>query len=80
VEAAIGVMTSGGAGNQSDIRARQVRAAGSISVRLQPSGARPTQAFSNCSKPGIDLAAIVRSGPAETRLARIPFLPRSRAR
>ena len=36
----------------------------------QPSGARCAQTSSNFSKPGIDLAAIVFSGPAATRLTR----------
>src|SRR4051794_38537286 len=68
------------AGNQSDSSARQARAAGSWSDRSQPSGARSVHELSNRSKPGMDLAAIVRSGPAETRLARIPRLPRCSAR
>src|SRR5919107_4450505 len=68
------------AGNQSDSSAQIARAAGTWSLRSQPSGARAAQASSNCSKPGIDLAAIVRSGPAETRLLRMPCLPRCSAR
>src|SRR5439155_22162826 len=68
------------AGNQSDSSARQARAAGSWSPRSQPSGARSTQAPSNLSKPGIDFAAMVRSGPAATRLTRTPCGPNSRAR
>ena len=35
---------------------------------------------SNRAKPGIDLAAIVRTGPAATRLQRIPDGPSSLAR
>ena len=38
----------------------------------QPSGARSAQPPSIVSKPGIDLAAVVRIGPAETRLTRMP--------
>src|SRR5581483_2130892 len=68
------------AGNQSDSRATQARATGSGSVIDQPSGARAPQAFSNFSKPAIDLAATVRNGPAATRLTRTPTGPRSRAR
>src|SRR2546421_716041 len=68
------------AGNQSDSRARTAFAAARWSVRSQPSGARAAQASSNFSNPGIDLAAIVRSGPAETRFARMPCLPRCMAR
>ena len=45
-----------------------------------PAGpARPTSS-SICSKPGMPLAATVRSGPAATRLTRIRSRPRSRAR
>jgi len=68
------------AGNQSDSSATQARATGSGSVMLQPSGARVSHTLSNLSKPGMDLAAMVRSGPAATRFTRTPFSPRSRAR
>src|SRR3954447_20471224 len=68
------------AGNQSDISASTAFAAGSWSDRSQPSGARSAQASSNWLKPGIDLAALVRSGPADTRLERMPCLPRCSAR
>jgi hypothetical protein len=68
------------AGNQSDSSATQARATGSGSVIDQPSGARPTHASSNFSKPAIDLAATVLIGPAATRLTRMPAGPRSRAR
>ena len=46
----------------------------------QPSGARSSHTPSNRSKPGMALAAMVRSGPAATRLTRTPWGPRSRAR
>jgi hypothetical protein len=46
----------------------------------QPRGARATQASSNLANPSIDLAATVFSGPAATRLTRIPAGPRSLAR
>ena len=50
------------------------------SLTSQPSGARPSQVSSNSANPGIDLAAIVRTGPAATRLQRICLAPSSRAR
>ena len=56
------------------------RAVGSGSIASQPSGARSGQPPSMASKPGIDLAAVVRIGPAETRFTRMPCGPRSRAR
>src|SRR5690242_209053 len=56
------------------------RPAGSVSLTSQPSGARSVQASSNCSEPGIDFIAMVRSGPAATRLTRTPRGPSSRAR
>jgi hypothetical protein len=68
------------AGNQSDSRAAQAFAAGTASLTSQPSGARVFQVSSNAWKPGIDFAAVVRIGPADTRLQRIPLGPRSRAR
>jgi hypothetical protein len=68
------------AGNQSESSATQARAVGSGSVMLQPSGARVPHTSSNRSKPGMDFAAMVRSGPAATRFTRTPFSPRSRAR
>src|SRR6478672_11532048 len=68
------------AGNQSESRAAQALAAGTGSLTSQPSGARSSQTFSNCSKPGIDFAAVVRIGPAATRLQRTFLGPRSRAR
>ncbi len=68
------------AGNQSDSSATQARAAASGLAMSQPSGARCAHTSSNFSKPGIDLAAIVFSGPAATRLTRTRCGPRSRAR
>ena len=68
------------AGKKSLSSATVARATGSGSLRSQPSGARVVQASSNCSNPGMLLAAIVRTGPAATRLTRMPFGPRSRAR
>src|SRR5258708_16590114 len=64
------------AGNQSESSATQARAAGSWFVRSQPSGARSCHTDSNCSKPGMDLAAMVRSGPAAMRLTLILYWPR----
>ena len=68
------------AGNQSENKATHALATGEVSRRSQPSGARAVHVSSNCSKPGIDLADIVRSGPAATRLTRTFHGPRSRAR
>ena len=56
------------------------RAVGIGSFTSQPSGARLPHPSASTSKPGMPLAAIVRSGPAETRLTRMPSGPRSRAR
>jgi hypothetical protein len=67
-------------GSQSESSAHTVLATGSGLLTSQPSGARPSHASSNAAKPGIDLAAIVFTGPAATRLTRIPCGPRSRAR
>ena len=67
------------AGNQSDSRATTALPAGSVSVTDQPSGARPSQASSNCTLPGIDFMAMLRSGPAATMFDRTPSGPSSRA-
>ena len=67
------------AGNQSDNRATQAFAAGTASLTSQPSGARLSQESSKVSNPGTELAAVVRMGPAATRLTRTPLGPRSRA-
>ena len=53
------------AGNRSDSSATAARATGVGSEVSQPSGARSVQAFSRSPKPGIDLAAMVRIGPAQ---------------
>src|SRR5690606_11987913 len=68
------------AGNQSEHSATTARAAGSASLTSQPSGARSSHVSSIWSKPGMEVAAVVRIGPAETRLTRMPSGPRSRAR
>src|SRR5699024_1666253 len=68
------------AGNQSERSIVQAFAVGTGSPTSQPSGARSSQDSSNCSKPGMDFAAVVLIGPAATRLQRTPFGPRSRAR
>ena len=60
------------AGSQSEHSATTVRAVGSASVTSQPSGARSPQPPSTWSKPGMEVAAVVRIGPAETRLTRMP--------
>src|SRR5664279_3701356 len=68
------------AGNRSDSSATAALATGVGSEVSQPSGARPVQPFSRSPKPGMDLAAIVLIGPAQTRFTLIPRGPRSRAR
>ena len=67
-------------GKKSLSRATMVLPVGSRSDGSQPSGARSSHGSSNFSKPGIAFAASVFSGPAETRLQRMPWAPRSRAR
>ena len=59
------------AGKRSESSATHAAATGSASFTSQPSGARSAQTSSNCSKPGMLLAAIVRIGPAATRLTRM---------
>src|SRR5690242_16043259 len=66
--------------NRSDSRATPALAAGAKSLLSQPSGARSFQLFSNASAPGMLRIAIDFSGPAETRLTRIPRGPSCRAR
>src|SRR6185437_3720511 len=66
--------------NQSDMRATQARATTSLSWTSQPSGARSPQVSSKAAKPGMDLAAMVRTGPAATRFTRTPWGPSSLAR
>jgi len=67
------------AGKKSLSRAHTACAVGLWSDSSQPSGARSFQADSRASNPGIAFAARVLSGPAETRLQRMPSGPRSRA-
>ena len=57
-----------------------VRATGLGSEVSQPSGAWRRHRSASLSKPGMPWAATVPSGPAETRLTRMPCGPRSRAR
>jgi len=68
------------AGNQSESSATHARAGASGLLMSQPSGARSAHTPSNFSKPGMDFAAIVFSGPAATRFTRTRCGPRSRAR
>ena len=68
------------AGNQSDSSATVERATADASFTSHPSGARPSQVSSKREKPGIDFAAMVRIGPAATRLQRIFCGPSARAR
>src|SRR4029077_20016658 len=68
------------AGKKSDSSAHTARAVGSWSFSSQPSGARVLHIDSISSKPGIALAARLFSGPALTRLQRMPCGPRARAR
>ena len=68
------------AGNQSDSSATTERATALESLTSQPSGALSSQVSSNLEKPGIDLAAMVRMGPAAIRLQRICCGPSARAR
>ena len=57
-----------------------LEATGSGSSGFQPSGACRDHALARSPKPGMPRAAIVPSGPAETRFTRTPRGPRSRAR
>src|SRR4029077_9174094 len=68
------------AGKKSESRATTPFAVGVWSFSSQPRGERSLHIDSRSSKPGIAFAASVFSGPADTRLTRIPFGPRSRAR
>ena len=63
------------AGNQSDSSATTALAAGSGSLTSQPSGARSGQFQASYSNPGMLRAAMVLSGPAETRLTRTFLSP-----
>ena len=75
VPPAPGIKPSCTSGNASTVLATGVE-----SVTSQPRGARSSQTSSNFRNPGMDLAAIVRTGPAATRLQRTLCGPRSRAR
>src|SRR5438093_806142 len=66
--------------DQSDSRKATVFATGSGSLMSQPSGARLPHEAARMSKPGMPLAAIVRSGPADTQFTRTPLGPMYRAR
>src|SRR5699024_7698507 len=68
------------AGNQSESRATMALPAGVASVWSQPRGARSLHMSSRVPKPGIEVAAVVLSGPAETRLTRTPSSPKYWAR
>ena len=50
--------------------------AGGRIVLRHPSGARFPHEAARMSNPGIPLAAMVRSGPADTQFTRIPWGPR----
>src|SRR6202034_3080632 len=67
-------------GRRSLKRARQALATAVESWMSQPSGARSAQVSSKALNPGIDFAAMVRTGPAATRLTRMPAGPSSLAR
>ncbi len=62
-------------GNQSDSRATQARATADESLTSQPRGARGSHTSSNSLKPGMDLAASVRSGPGRHQVHPHPLWP-----
>ena len=64
------------AGNQSLSSATTALATGVASEASQPSGARCVQTSLKEDAPGIAFLAMVSTGPAATRLARIPSGPR----
>ena len=64
------------AGSQSLSSATIVRDTAVGSVTSQPRGARLAQASSNSEKPGMERAAMVLTGPADTRFTRMPCGPR----
>src|SRR5699024_5683374 len=68
------------AGNQSEGGATMALRAGVASVWSQPRGARALDMCPTDPKPGIEGAAVVLSGPAETRLTRTPSSPTYLAR
>ncbi|CAB4686174.1 unannotated protein [freshwater metagenome] len=55
-------------------------AAGTGSVTSHAKGERSFHVFSNSSNPGIDLAAMVRIGPAAIKFTRIFSAPKSLAK
>ena len=65
--------------DQSLNRKQTIWPTGVASDSDQPSGARFSQLPESWSKPGMFLPAMVRIGPAETVLTRMPCGPRSRA-
>src|SRR5919108_599757 len=65
---------------QSDSRNAMVLATGSGSFTSHFNGARAAQPWASRSNPGMLLAAMVRTGPAETQFTRIAYCPRYRAR
>ena len=67
-------------GKRSLKSATQAFATALASWTSHPSGARPSQVSSKAEKPGIDLAAIVLTGPAATRFTRMPRGPSCLAR
>ena len=82
VEAAVHVHDLPGGGREEVAQQRHHRRGPSARGRSRPSRAAPgpSTTLSSASKPGIAFAASVFSGPAETRLTRMPCGPRSRAR
>src|SRR5690606_22642089 len=67
-------------GAQSERSTQIMRATGSGFEGSQPSGALRFHSLSNAENPGMDLAATVPSGPADTAFTRMLEGPRSRAR
>src|SRR5690606_2813074 len=67
-------------GAQSDRRTQTMRATGSGFDGSHPRGDRRFHSSSKAENPGIDLAATVPRGPADTALTRMLDAPRSRAR
>ena len=64
------------AGKKSLSNATTAFAVGPLSLGSQPSGARWAQTSLKASAPGIAFFAMVSSGPAATRLERMPSGPR----
>ncbi len=82
VHAAVDVHDLAGGGREPVRQQRRAGAGGGLGVVDVPAerGALGPTCSRTTSKPGIDLAAVVRIGPAATRLTRMPSGPRSRAR